>query len=604
MEVIRIMTDRPWRLLRFRTLQSKIFTLVIVCLIIPFGVTLYYGFQSLKEIITAKIGASVQESLHLTQSTVEDTLGQMMSAAMLVSIDSAISRVLETPEALSLYERLRVTDEMIAKLNSTYLYKMQFYTAILGENGQLYSTVQNQQRNAILAKFPWLPEAKAAKNRFVWAYEETSLINAFRTEPLVIVAKSIDTADGRRNIGVVMVMLPASELGAVLGSLDGQVLLTAADGHVLYRSAGAEASDSGEEQAVIERMAGSEQGQFIESVSGERYIVNYRTIGTTGWKMAQLMPYDAVFAEMVDLREVYVSIFGGILVVFILVAGTISYGVTRSLRLLRLKMVKVEMGNLHAGAIAVRGTDEVAELMTTYNGMLEQIKELIQSVKDEQKQKEQLRFKMLQAQINPHFLLNTLNNIKWMAYMRRDREVGDMISHMAVMMEASIGRGEDVIALRQEIDYIESYVTLQNIRFGGQIELRTLVPEHVLACAIVKFTLQPLVENSIVHGFQGREGERTIEIAGEEARGMVLLTVRDNGTGITEGKLGMIARALAGSEAPRERERERIGLQSVHERLRLHFGDAYGIEVRSAAGEGTTVAVTLPKLAPDGGIYV
>jgi two-component system sensor histidine kinase YesM len=597
------MSERWWRFMRFRTLQSKIFTLVIVYLIIPFGITFYYSFQSLKEIINDKIGASVQESLHLTQNNMEDILGQMMSAAMLVSIDRSVARILESPSEMSLYERLRVTDELISKLNSTYLYKMRFYTAIIDENGQLYSSLENQvKKKEILTSFSWLSEAKEAKNRFLWAYEETNLINYFRKEPLVIVAKSIDSADGMRNIGTVMIMVGSSELGAILGALEGHVMLFGTDGQVLYRSDEDRLAEPGYEEGVILAMADSDQGQFIERLNGQRFIVNYRTIALTGWKVAQFVPYDAVFEEIISLRGVYLYVIGGIIVVFILVAGTISYGVTRSLHLLRLKMIKVEKGDFHAGTISVKGKDEVAELMTTYNGMLEQIKELIQSVKDEQKQKEQLRFKMLQAQINPHFLLNTLNNIKWMAYMRRDQEVGDMISHMAVMMETSIGRGEDIITLRQEIDFIESYITLQNIRFNGEIVLRTNVPDHLLSCAIVKFTLQPLVENSIIHGFNGHSGIQTINIDVEELRGQVSLIIRDNGTGIADDKLRLIGNAIAGTGT--YQVRERIGLLNVHERIRLHFGDSYGIAVHNAAGEGTAVTVTLPKLVPYGGAHV
>lgn len=587
----------------FRTLQSKIFSLVIVCLIIPFGITYYFTFQSLKEIITRKIGESVQGSLQVTQGKMEEVLSQMMSAAMLVSVDSSIVRVLEAPGELNQYERLRITDEMIATLNSTYLYNMQFYTAIIGENGQIYSSLENQQRREILSIYSWLPEAKAAKNRFFWAYEKANLIQTGRTDPLVVVAKSIDSADGRRNIGAVLIMLAAKDLGTELGSLDGQVLLTAADGRVLYHSGEAQAGSLEEEKDIAKRMANSEHGQFIESVSGERYIINYRTIGTTGWKMAQFMPYDAVFAEIKELQNIYLVITGGIVIFFVLVAGTLSYGVTRSLRLLRRKIIKLENGNLNAGAIAIRGGDDVAELMGTYNGMLDRIKDLLQRVTNEQKQKEHLRFKMLQAQINPHFMLNTLNNIKWMAYMRRDHEVGEMISHMAVLMEASIGRGEDIVPIREEIQYIESYVMLQNIRFSGQIELRTSVPVDLLESAIVKFTLQPIIENSIIHGFQGHEGERTIEITGEGGGAKtVSLIVRDNGIGITEDKLVMIREAIAGKET--HKAPERIGLLNVHERLKLHFGELYGIEIKSSEGAGTIVVITLPIHSPEGVAYV
>ncbi|TBL79358.1 sensor histidine kinase [Paenibacillus thalictri] len=603
MEVYRAMTERISRKIRFRTVQSKIFTLVFVCLIIPFGITFYYSFNSLKEIITDKIGTSVQESLHLTQSNMEEVLGQMMSAAMLVSIDQPVARVLESPGEMSQYERLKITDDMIFKLNSTYLYKMRFYTAIMDAQGQLYSSLENQAKKEIIQNFAWLPEAKAANNQFLWVYEESNLISANKKEPTLIVAKSISSADGRRNIGVVMIFLGVNELGPTLNTLDGTMVLSDANGKVLYRSKGMQLSNLSSDEPVTRRMADSSQGQFIEDIDGQRYIVNYRTIALTGWKIAQFRPYEAVFKEMVDLQKVYLYVIGGILIVFILIAGTIAYGVTRSLRLLRLKMVKVDKGNLHAAAVAVRGTDEIAELMSTYNGMLEQIKELIQNVKEEQKQKEHLRFKMLQAQINPHFLLNTLNNIKWMAYMRRDQEVGDMISHMAVMMEASIGRGEDVIALRQEIEYIQSYVTLQNIRWNGQIELRTDIPDRLLACAIVKFTLQPLVENSIIHGRgQGRNEAQTIDIVCEEEQDHVTLIVRDNGTGVPDNKLRVIKETLA--EPQLYRNRERVGLLNVHERIKLHFGDAFGIAVNSAVGEGTAVTVTLPKLLPDGGTHV
>ena len=259
--------------------------------------------------------------------------------------------------------------------------------------------------------------------------------------------------------------------------------------------------------------------------------------------------------------------------------------------MLRNNMRKVKEDDL-GKMLPVQGSDEVKDLIVEYNKMTRRIKTLFENIKEEQKQKQELRFKALQAQINPHFILNTLNNIKFVAIMSRANETAKMITALGSIMEECIGKGEDIIKLEQELKYIENYVYLQKIRYNDKFSVFYNIKEEVLDCRVFKFILQPIVENSIYHGIQSMEGTGCIDITAYKEGGNLIIKVKDNGVGIKPEKLTAIMEYLYKGTDPGGKGR--VGIKNIHDRIVLSYGAEYGLKIDSIVEEGTEVTITVP----------
>ncbi|MDR6550536.1 sensor histidine kinase [Paenibacillus qinlingensis] len=574
-------------------LQTKIMFSVVLFLIIPFCFTFYLIDKPMEKTIEQKIGKSNQEALHITQLNLQEAVGEMMSLTTSISLDESLIRILKQPDQFSVYERLRAADQTLSKMFSIYLHRWEYSISILDEQGHLYSSLNNQKTSdAWLSFYDNYTRTEGTRDRFQWVYHENPWF-APSKGPFISLVKSINDFETNRRAGVVVMTASSSEFLHLFSELEGEVLILDDQGKVLVHPDRAMLGKDLSSESYVGRILSGTSGQLVDETAEnkERMIISYATVSKTGWKLIQRIPYNSVFKEIFKLREINITIVGVIFVVFLLITYSIAYGVTRPLKLLRRKMLHIEKGSLNS-PIQVRGSDEVAALMMSYNQMIVQIKELIENVKYEHQQKEHLRFKALQAQIKPHFVLNTLNNIKWMAYMRQDHEVGEMISDLALMMEASIGRGEDQIPLSMELGYIQSYVHLQKIKYNEKVSLVIDVPEKLLSVSIIKFSLQPLVENSIYHGIEPLDGKGLIEVKAWAEHQQLFIQVADNGIGIKSEKVLEIQESLQLPDPPADSLH--VGLLNVHHRIRHQFGAAYGLSLTSSENEGTRILITIP----------
>ncbi|MDD6236542.1 MAG: sensor histidine kinase [Clostridiales bacterium] len=210
----------------------------------------------------------------------------------------------------------------------------------------------------------------------------------------------------------------------------------------------------------------------------------------------------------------------------------------------------------------------------------------------EQEQKRKSELKALQAQINPHFLYNTLDSIIWMAEAGNTDEVVEMTSALANLFRTSISKGDEIIPIQVEIDNITSYLTIQKMRYQDKLTYHIDVDDNIKKYKILKVVLQPLVENAILHGVKSKTTNGLIEIGAFETEDAVVFTVTDHGEGMTEEQLKNIF-------APKKNTVSRgsgIGVNNVNERIKLYFGEQYGLQFFSRYGEGTTVHVVIPKV--------
>lgn len=239
--------------------------------------------------------------------------------------------------------------------------------------------------------------------------------------------------------------------------------------------------------------------------------------------------------------------------------------------------------------------DEIAVLNASFNRMVEEIGKLVEDIRVEELNLRAAELRLLQEQINPHFLYNTLDNIIWLAESKETEQVVSMVSALSDFFRTTLSKGKDFISVKDEEAHIKSYLQIQQFRYRDILDYEINMDEEIYDCEILKLTLQPLVENALYHGIKGKRGLGHIQVKGYIQNGLLEFQVRDDGIGMKEERLNEVRRIITG-EAENTKEKGGFGLFNVNERIRLNYGREYGLRIESAYGKGTCIWVTVPAV--------
>ena len=235
--------------------------------------------------------------------------------------------------------------------------------------------------------------------------------------------------------------------------------------------------------------------------------------------------------------------------------------------------------------------DEVGELSKSMNQMIDKINELLSQITKEQIRIREAELELLQSQINPHFLYNTLDTIIWLAEGGDEKRVVSMVKSLSSFFRTSLSRGRDIITIREELIHAKSYLEIQQFRYQDILEYDISVPEEFNECTIPKITIQPLVENALYHGIKNKRGGGRIDITAQRSGDDFIISVKDNGIGMSPERL---AEVIGGLDKAQPADNAIYGLYNVNERIKLKFGSKYGITLDSVYGEGSTCNILLP----------
>ncbi len=280
--------------------------------------------------------------------------------------------------------------------------------------------------------------------------------------------------------------------------------------------------------------------------------------------------------------------------VLLLAVGILLYSVhfanriTQPIAALAEKARRLGEGDFSVTPIQARST-ELQTLDKGFNEMVGRINTLMGKQMESQKYLHRAELELLQAQINPHFLYNTLDSIVVLAESNRNEEVVQMVTSLSVFFRNSLSRGQDIITLRAERDQVTSYLEIQQIRYSDILRYEIQIPEELLDCLVPKLVLQPLVENALYHGTKNKRGVGSIFITGKSLGSDMLLEVTDNGAGMDEEQIQTLRAGVY------EDRHTGLGLVNVHKRVKLYCGEPYGLSFESVLGKGTSVSVLLPK---------
>ena len=332
-----------------------------------------------------------------------------------------------------------------------------------------------------------------------------------------------------------------------------------------------------------------EDGSHMETFEGEKRLVTIKTVGYTGWKIVGITPMADIASKYYKIN-VFV-IFIGFFSIFILTFFNmfVSSRITNPIKALERSVKELENGVKDVN-ISVSGSYEIQHLGKTIRSMVEQMHTLMDNMVAEQESKRKKELDVLQSQINPHFLYNTLDSIVWMIENENYEGSIVMVTALARLFRISLSKGKNIITVGEELEHAKNYLTIQNIRYKNKFIYTIEAEEKTLSLASMKLIVQPIIENAIYHGMEFMGGDGEILIKAYSVDSDLYIDIIDNGLGMTED----MAESLLSNVAISKSTGSGIGLKNVHERIQLYFGKKYGLKIISEPDEGTKISIHMP----------
>ncbi|MFD2672247.1 cache domain-containing sensor histidine kinase [Marinicrinis sediminis] len=332
----------------------------------------------------------------------------------------------------------------------------------------------------------------------------------------------------------------------------------------------------------------SGSGEYQETIEDGKSFITFHTAPESGFKVIHMIPYAVLMAPLQKVFQLTVVIIGTVMVLFLLVSWYLARMMTRPVKDLVKEMVKMRRGHLQSD-YEPSGPTEVYILGARFKLMLSEIDQLMKDKEVQERAKAMAELRALQSQINPHFLLNTLNTIKLMAVIGKVPNIRDMTDAFIRLLSSTFNRGGSLHRVKDEVDYLEKYFYIMSFRYGNY-DLIWEIDEQLKETYMLKLLIQPIVENAIVHGLQYQEGSGVLRIQAKREQQTMVFVIEDNGVGISQEETREL---LVNKETENF---SGIGVHNVHQRIRLHYGEPFGLEIQSMEGKGTRVTINLPVL--------
>ncbi|WP_078060184.1 cache domain-containing sensor histidine kinase [Gracilibacillus timonensis] len=447
----------------------------------------------------------------------------------------------------------------------------------------------------------WYQEALSKSGQLSWVYKE----DYWTKEELLTLTRAV-YGNNHEFLGVLAISVSPDMLKSVFEGEPYQAIISLDEETIVYNTSGNNIGEHpiflmGELEGVENKVIDTEFREEQVKINVHQFRPN-KSINNT-FEISSIIPVEEIMEEPNRIFAQSFLVIISVLSVSLILIGIFIRSFHNRIEKLRETMYQVAKGNFQVNQ-SIKGHDEISEvyqdLATTSKSVQNIIDEVyIHKIKEEtwkRKQKE-MDFKMLASQINPHFLYNTLEMIRMKAVINKDPEVAKLVKMLSKMMRSALERTDRPVPMTEEIDLIKNYLEIQKLRFGDKFSYNMKIEESVTSFYIFPLLIQPLVENAMIHGLEQKETAGFVNIIMEEDDNVIRIEVQDNGVGIDKVKLQELQAII--DDEDYHSDGNQIGLHNVHQRIRLHYGDNYGLEMQSIKGIGTTMILHIPKIKED-----
>ncbi|MFC5404188.1 sensor histidine kinase [Cohnella soli] len=591
----------------FRALLSswKLFLFILFSLLVLFLIS-FQGYVVSKpstKKIEEQYNRIIEANMDSVSVNVSNDLNYIDDFARTLSNDPDLIEVLQRPGA----DMKENAEKQIRLFTENYHLRLPVNIQIYDnyENVFAYPSLnlwEEQRLKQIVSKFPWFIQRVVLDNNYLHWNVTTDFHNEQASNALYVSKNIIRNS---QSIGLLVIELNGALIERLLNRVqihpDNPILIISPDMQVLFHNEKAPASLRLDAESLrgfyqSAKSGNQDRGSADVSLSGMQYHLIHKQIAATPWTMVSLIPPGLLHADSVSIWRIS-SIMTVLSVIFIIVFFAVLYTKV-TLPLHQLSRVIRNAGNGRTpDAYHYKGFKEIETLSRGIFQFIAEIQQQFETIKRGEGEKRKLELRRLQEQMRPHFWHNSLNSLRFLAVLHGDRTMADALLSLTKMLDYTLKNTEVLYStLEEEKEYAMSYVRFQEIRSMQPIQVRLELDEPSLQAQVPKFTLQPIVENAIMHGFASPfVGEPRITISAAVRDGSLILETTDNGNGIEPAKL----HALFHRERPRSPRSSGISLINMQQRFRLEYGKPYGIRIESRVREYTDVTVNLPYVTAD-----
>ena len=574
-----------------RGMQSTImivFSVISISITLILGIVMYIRFSAVNRQETIQTAQTLMEQ---TGETLEDYLVSMRQIS-----DTVYYNVIKDGAFPDQDQNIQKGMNLLYEANRDNLRTIAIYNSY----GSLMAAepVASQKEDPDVTSQDWYKQAVEEMENMHFSTPHIQNLfddGSMRYYWVISLSRAVDLTDnGDSQMGVLLVDMDYSSISRMLQQINasdnGQYYyLCDSSGEIIYHPRQIQISE-GIANENNDTESGYKDGVYDETFEGEHRKVIVNTISYTGWKLVGVIPYSTFTSGMLNMRYFVGMLMLLTAMMLVVINRVVSVGISRPILRLNDSVREYEAGE--KPEIYIGGSLEIRHLGYSIQKSYEQIDSLMKKIVLEQNERRKSELDALQSQINPQFLYNTLESITWMIEGERNDEAAFMITQLARLFRISLSKGRTVITVADELQHARSYMNIQKIRYKNAFSVVFDVDQEVCSCCTVKLILQPILENAINYGVSGMDDCGEIRVTGRLEDGNVILSVTDNGIGMSEEQVALI---LTDSSHMHKRG-SGVGLVNVNNRIRLLFGGGYGLTVESEPDEGTTVSVRIPAV--------
>ncbi|MFS0775051.1 histidine kinase [Neobacillus sp. 3P2-tot-E-2] len=551
-----------------------------VSVVITYNITKNNAIQFSKEIV------------HQTTQKIDELLLEVEKSALITAEEPAVQEALRNPISSDIAKKYSQELEINTRLNLIANYNEKLFGIyVIGNNGGRFKSNYGTELTYDINHSLWYKDVVVKRDVTWFSARVGSLLVKTAGEFFISAGYPIkDKASGKIS-GIVMVDVPEQQLATIaqakLGEKGYISILDDENSVITHPNRNLITTKLKLDQS--KKIITSENTKVIYTAS--RILIE-ETSTVTGWKIIGTIPIGELTKDSIVIRNIIILILFLVCSSALFFAYQFSRLTVKPLKDMTHSMKVVEEGNFNVKLPSI-GNDEIGQLNTGFNVMIQRIQELMDRVLTEQESLRQAELKSLQYQINPHFLYNTLDSIVWLTRANKNEEAIKMVIAITKLFRIGISRGEDIITLEEEIEHVGSYLTIQHMRYSKKFDYTIEIPKSFHRYKTFKVILQPIVENAIYHGIKLKKEKGHISVSVKDREDHLLLIVKDTGKGMDEETVKRLNNTL--KDGPGEKLNI-YGLKNVEERIKLFFGEGYGITFHSILGEGTTAEIKIPKM--------
>ncbi|OME95164.1 MULTISPECIES: cache domain-containing sensor histidine kinase [Paenibacillus] len=583
---------------RIKTIQSRIASSFVMLVLFTALLLIFISYRLSESAVRETAESYTSELINQVNANIQTYITGMKDISLAAMNNPNVREYLASADELQpaelailkakiseYFHSIRVSRKDIASIN------------IFGAGDTFISDRADAELNPYIAlsEQPWYRQAKENKGQTVISSSHVQPVIKGEYRWVVSLSRELRGVNPSNGLGILLIDLNFKVINDMLSKLDlgnrGYVFVIDRQGRIVYHPQ-QQLLYSNLKTERLEQVISDKQGGFVVKEGGASRIYSIKDTDF-GWKIVGVF-YENELVDNKKQMQLSFAIAGLLcLGVGVLFSVVISRNLTRPIKKLQEKMMEVEKGNFDI-RVPVGHSREISGLARSFNVMVLKVKELMDQIVVEQEIKRKSELNALQAQINPHFLYNTLDSIIWMAESKKHDEVILMTSALARLFRASLSKGREMIPIATEVEHITNYLKIQQMRYQDKIRFALDIDRELYPYLTLKVLLQPLVENAIYHGIKNKEGPGTITITGKFQHNRIEFQVRDDGIGMDQSKVETLLTSKEGNPS-----RNSVGIANVHQRIQLYFGAEYGLSYTSEPGSGTCVKVLIPAVHPE-----